>query len=84
MLDFRKLWKFLLQQYLQMKQWCLGDASNEHESSHASSIAAQDPDQSAVAATMNKPAIMDAETRSYHEHFMREAIAMVRPTRWRS
>jgi hypothetical protein len=67
-----------------MRQWCLGDASKDYESSHASSIAAQDHDQSAAAAAMNKPAVMDAETRSYHERFMREAIAMVRPTRWRS
>ena len=79
--DFLKLWEFFLSKIWQVRQWFLGDPKKDDKSSHTSTT---DPDRDQSDAAMNKPAVMDAETRSYHEGFMREAIAMVRPTRWRS
>lgn len=79
MLDFLKLWEFFLSKVWQVRQWFLGASKKDDESSQTTTA-----DQNQSNAAMNKPAIMDAETRSYHEGFMREAIAMVRPTRWRS
>jgi len=79
MLDFLKLWKFFLSKVWHVRQWFLGGSKKDDDPSHTSTA-----DQNQSNAAMNKPAIMDAETRSYHEGFMREAIAMVRPTRWRS
>ena len=78
MLDFLKLWEFFLSKIWHVRQWFLGGPKKDDEASPTSTT---DRDQSDA---MNKPAVMNAETRSYHERFMREAIAMVRPTRWRS